>query len=282
MSLYFGSFGMGTRPQDYLILPWRLAFSGRFDTVLFDGAFGPFLLLFLFLPLASLIPSLGLPSDRRMPKGFGLAILASAAFFLFGTQQARFWLPTHLLLCVYSGPAVDALAARMKNRALRGAAFGAILIFCLGWNARFLGEQFFSVGYFRAALGVETEKAFLARKIPGFGAMEFINARLPESSRVFCVWTGAYGYYLDRPSYTDTFLEDFTFKKIIDSSSDGLNLCMRLKEMGFTHLYIRRSLLEKNSEAEQIEIFRDFLARQATGVFQQGDFSVFFLECRAH
>jgi hypothetical protein len=38
MSLYFNLFGMGNQFQDYLLLPWRLAFSGRFDTLLFDGA----------------------------------------------------------------------------------------------------------------------------------------------------------------------------------------------------------------------------------------------------
>jgi hypothetical protein len=282
MSLYFSFFGMGTQPQDYLMLPWRLAFSGRFDTVLFDGSLGPFLLLFLFLSLASMILSRRFPTSRRMPEGFGWAILASAAFFLFGTQQARFWLPTHLLICLYSAPALEGFAARMKSPMVRRAIFSFVLIFSLGWNAWFLGNQFFSVGYFRPVWGMETEKAFLTRGVPGFPALEFINSRLPESSRTFCVWTGAYGYYLNRPYYTDTFLEDFTLKKTIDSSSDGLDLCTRLEAMGFSHLYVRLSLLEKNLEGQQLEIFRDFLNKQVLEVFRHGDFAVFSLRCHAH
>ena len=222
------------------------------------------------------------PTSRRMPEGFGWAILASAAFFLFGTQQARFWLPTHLLICLYSAPALEDFAARMKSPMVRRAIFSFFLIFPLGWNAWFLGNQFFSVGYYRPVWGMDTERAFLTRGVPGFPALEFIKSRLPESSRTFCVWTGAYGYYLNRPYYTDTFLEDFTLKKTIDSSSDGLDLCTRLGAMGFSHLYVRLSLLEKNLEAQQLEIFRDFLNKQALEVFRHGDFAVFSLRCHAH
>ena len=47
MSLFFSHFGMGHNLKDYLLLPWRLSFDGRFDTLAFDGALGPFLLFSL-------------------------------------------------------------------------------------------------------------------------------------------------------------------------------------------------------------------------------------------
>ena len=278
MSLYFDLFGMGNRLQDYLMLPWRLAFSGRFDTLIFDGAMGPFLPVFLLLSAASLIPSLRIPTIRRMPEGFGLAILASAAFFLFGTQQARFWLPTHLMICLCSVTALEGFGARIKSLVVKRAVFSIMLIFAVGWNAWFLGNQIISVDYFRPVWGLETERAFLVRRVPGYAAMDYINSRLPESSRIFCVWTGAYGYDLRRPYYTDTFLEDVTLKKAIDASSDGTSLRIRLEAMGFTHLYLRLSVVEKNLEAPQLSILHDLLSNQALEVFRNGDFAVYSLE----
>jgi hypothetical protein len=108
--------------------------------------------------------------------------------------------------------------------------------------------------------------------------MDYINSRLPESSRTLCVWTGAYGYYLNRRHYTDTFLEDFTFKKVIDASSDGRDLRTRLRGMGFSHLFARLSVVEKSLEPRQLEIFRDFLDRQVVEAFRDGDFAVYALQ----
>lgn len=278
MSIYFGLFGMGQQVLDYLMLPWRLAFSGRFDTLLFDGAIGPFLPILLLLSLASLIPALRVSTDRRMPEGFGVAVLASAAFFLFGTQQARFWLPTHLMLCLCSAAALQNLSARIDSTAIKRTVFSVLLIFALGWNAWFLGKQFLSVGYYHSVCGLETETAFLARRVPGYAAMNYINDRLSESSRTFCVWTGAYAYYLDRPYYSDTFLEDFTLKKIIDISSDGNDLYLGLRSMGFTHLFVRLPVVEKNLEVRQLNLFHDLLRKRSAEVFRDGDFAVYALQ----
>jgi len=94
MSQYFDIYGMGKNLLDYLLLPWRLAFSGRFDTIQFDGAIGPFLILVIILAVVSAM----LLVRRRLVEGrlkeIGLMFVVSAAFFVFGTQQVRFWLPS--------------------------------------------------------------------------------------------------------------------------------------------------------------------------------------------
>lgn len=280
MSLYFDFFGMGTKFQDYLLLPWRLAFSGRFDTVYFDGAVGPFLLFFLIFSFASSLPSFRPTGFSKLPKGFWLAILASSAFFIFGTQQARFWLPTHLLLCISSAPALENVMRRIKTRKASMTAFSLLFAFCLGWNLWYIGNQLFSINYYKVFWGMETKEDFLRRKVPGFPAIEFMNSYLPESSRTLCVWTGGYGYYFDRRYYTDTFVEDYTIKKIIDSNSDGRGVCTSLRDMGFTHLFVRLPLFEKNMEVRQNEIFRNFLQKQAQEIFRSRDFAVFSLLCK--
>ncbi len=138
----------------------------------------------------------------------------------------------------------------------------------------FLGNQFFTVAYYKPVLKLEQERAFLSRQVPGYQAIEFINLHLAESSRILCVWTGAFGYYLNRPYYSDTFFEDITLKRFIDASPDGEELSRRLAEAGFSHLYIHLSLLGKNMEPRQKEIFKDFLDKKAENLFFFNDCAV--------
>ena len=137
----------------------------------------------------------------------------------------------------------------------------------LAWNMWFLGKPFLTEAYYRPVFGLEKEKAFLVRRVPGYPAIDFINSPLDKTSRILCIWTGALGYYLNRPYYSDTFFEDITLKKFIDSSSGGEELSQRLAEDGFSHLYICRPLLGKNLEPRQKEIFGDFLAKKAKTLF---------------
>jgi len=274
MTLYYDLYGMGKDPLDYLLLPWRLAFSGQFYSVQFDGAIGPFLILFLIGAIASAIPSIRCQLTERIPPGTGFAVIASAAFFVFGTQHARFWLPTQMLICIASAPAMELLRRWASGRKVIKAGLALTVGVSLAWNMWFLGKPFLSEAYYRPVFGLEEEKAFLDRRVPGYPAMEFMNSHLAESSRILCVWTGALGYYLNRPYYSDTFFEDITLKSFIDSSIDGEELSRRLAGAGFSHLYIYRSLLEKNMEPRQKEIFNDFLAKKAETLFLFKDYAV--------
>jgi hypothetical protein len=148
------------------------------------------------------------------------------------------------------------------------------VIASLAWNMWFLGKQFLKVGYYKPVLGMEQEQAFLIRQIPGYRVLEFINQSLPKHSRILCVWTGAYGYYIDRSYYSDTFIEDVTLKKLIDASSDGRELSQRLTEAGFTHLFFRFSLVIKNMRSEQQAIFLDLLRNGTVPLFSYQDYSV--------
>ena len=274
MSLYFDAYGMGRNLSDYLLLSWRLAFSGRFDSIRFDGAIGPFLLLFLVLAAAS-----GYLLIRRrlagiMTKRIGFMFIVSTAFFVFGTQQTRFWLPSQMLACAFAAPAVELLVNWARNRRLIKKVLFLILVGSLVWNMWFLGKQFLAVGYYKPVLGMESERDFLRRKVPGYPALEFINKDLPKSSRLMCVWTGACGYYIDRQYYSDTLIEDITIKKLINVSANGKELSQRLVQAGYTHIFMRVSLLAKNTTSKQKEVFRGFLEFGAIELFRYQDFLV--------
>jgi len=88
------------------------------------------------------------------------------------------------------------------------------------------------------------------------------------------VWTGAYGYYLHRPYYSDTFLEDITLKQFVDASQSGQELSEKLQKFRFSHLFIQLSLLEQNLESRQKEVVRDFLSKKAGTLFRFKDYIV--------
>ena len=125
---------------------------------------------------------------------------------------------------------------------------------------------------------MEREFFFLRQRVPGYPAIEFINQELPKTSHLLCVWTGAYGYYIDRPYYSDTFIEDVTLKRLINESANGKELSQRLIGAGFTHLFLQLSMLEKNMEPDQRVVFNDFLRKGAFELYHYQGFSVFAIQ----
>jgi hypothetical protein len=275
MSQYLDIYGMGKNFLDYLFLPWRLAFLGRFDTTHFDGAIGPFLIPGVILSAVSAILLYRRRLVGSMLRQIGLMFVVSAAFFVFGTQQVRFWLPSQMLACAFAAPSVELLVNWARRKHLINVLLLLVLVGSLAWNMWFLGTQFFKVGYYRPVLGMEQEKDFLIREVPGYPAMEFINQNLPARSYLLCVWTGAYGYYLNCKYYSDTFIEDTTLKEFIHASANGEELSKRLTQAGFTHLFLNLPLLDKNMGQSERVIFGYFLRKETHKLFRYQNFGVF-------
>jgi hypothetical protein len=274
MSQYLDVYGMGRNLLDYFLLPWRLAFSGRFDTTRFDGAIGPFLILAVILAMVLAILLVRRRLTGSMLKGIGFMFIVSGAFFLFGTQQVRFWLPSQMLACALAAPSVGLIVDwTRKNSAVKGV-FSLVLIGSLAWNVWFLGQQFLKIGFYGPALGMEQERVFLIRKVPGYPSLEFINQNLPPRSYVLCVWTGAYGYYLDRRYYSDTFIEDIALKEFIHATVNGEELSKRLTKAGFTHLFLNQAILETNMNQSERITFDYFLREKTRELFRDQSYRV--------
>jgi hypothetical protein len=275
MSLYHDTYGMGRTLSDYLLLIWRLAFLGRFDSTRFDGAIGPFLPLFLALATASAYLLIRRRTNESWTKSIGFMLIISSAFFVFGTQQTRFWLPSQMLVCVFAASCVEPFLKWAGRKHLIKIALILVLIGSLAWNMWFLTQQFHAVGYYRPVLRMEGERVFLIRKVPGYPAIEFINRNLPKNSYTLCVWTGVYGYYINPKYYSDTFIEDTTLKEFIHASVNGKELSQRLMQAGFTHLFLNLSILEKNMKESERIIFDQFLRKETLELFHYQNYRVY-------
>ena len=277
-SMFMDNFGMGRELLDYIFLPSRLAFSGKLDTMYFDGAVGPFLLIFICFAIMSLFLKMESEIKKTIIRFMIFAAVISASFFFFGTQQSRFWLPAQMLICICAAPAMDHCLRYIRDKAVIRNIFIVLMVSSLCWNYYYLTKRWFEIGIYKPFLGLESEDSFLKRKVPGYSVINYINASLPDSSRIFCVWTGTYAYYMDRQYYSDTFLEDVKWKNSINESADGKELSVKLKSLGFTHIFINYNLAEGNMESRQLGIFRNFIKNNAQLVFYQGNYSLFSLD----
>ena len=278
ISMFIDNFGQGRKILDYIFLPWRLAFSGKLDTMYFDGAMGPFLLVFICFAVMSFFLKMENEIKNTIIRYMMLAAIISALFFIFGTQQARFWLPSQMLICICAAPAMDHCLRYIKDKAIMRNIFIVLMIASLVWNYCYLAKRWSDIGIYKPFLGLESEDSFLKRKVSGYPVIDYINANLPDSSRIFCVWTGAYAYYMDRKYYSDTILEDVKLKHFINESADGRELSGKLKAAGFTHVFINYNLAEGNMESRQLVIFRNFIKNKARLVFYQGSYLLFSLD----
>jgi hypothetical protein len=179
-----------------------------------------------------------------------------------------------MLLCIFSAHAVEWILNGARRKSVIKTIVVLSMTAAITWNMLFLARQVIRIGYYKPVLSMEDELSFLRRVVPGYLALEFINKNLTEHSKIFCVWTGAYGYYIVPPYYTDTFIEDVTFKRLINLSNHEKSLSQELAETGFTHLFFRLSILEKNINSKEQAILSDFLEKEGSEVFRSEDFVV--------
>jgi len=278
--IYLQNYGMGRNLLDYILLPFRFFFLGKFNSMQFDGYLGPLAMLFFVGAITALILSMRRKNPNGFIPGLGYSVLLSGAFFIFGTQQARFYLPTHLLICIYIAPLSAMLLSRIR-RSITLKFFCSLLFFILiAMNAKVLLNETIKLGCYKPLVELESEDQFRTRKIPGFSAIRFLNKNTSASSKTLCAWTGNYGYYFDRKFIADSFVEDYTLKQLLDSSQNQEVFANQLQSLGITHLFFSWPMIEKSLDKDQSQKLKTYVNKYSTVVFHQSGFIVFELKKR--
>jgi len=272
--IYLHDYGMGRAPLDYLLLPLRLACCGRFDSMEFDGVIGPFALFFLFLAIA------GAWYDRRRGQEpwlplIGLATLVSYAFFVFGTQQVRFYLPTQILACIVAAPALSVVLRHLKGKRGLRAAATLLLASVLVFNGYHWFAELGKLGVVKPALGLEKREDFLNRRVPGYPAIAYFNRTASPQDKILCVFTGNYNYYFKYPMISDSFVEDYTLRRLLDEA--GETPAAPFRQAGITHLMVNAAILAKSESLSQTQKvkFAKILKKFGTIEFEHRNYFIF-------
>ncbi len=223
--LFVHSLGMGRGLLDYLLLPWNVSVNATMHSPRFDGVLGP--VFILTLPFA-----IGM---RKIAIGAKIAMAYCLFAFMFwasSAQQIRYLIPVFPFLAI-----MTAYVLTYYRR--RKFVFGLLVVLVagsLGFNGYHIVRDFLKIKPLGVITGLENREAFLDRMIPSYSMFQYLNAQLPEDSKIFLIYMKNLGYLCDRPYYSDSMFESYTIQKILAQSSTPAEVYVSLKERDFTHI----------------------------------------------
>lgn len=250
-------------------LPLRVFFFGQDNQPqYFDGVLNP--VLILFLPWAF---KGKWPAEKRVFFAFALLFFLFALFMT--DLRIRYLLPLVPALVILAVFGVHNLYLRLAHPPWLFVA----VIFLLAWNGLYLSSYFREVSPLAYLGGGQGREAYLQRRLVEFPAIQYINRNLPSEARVFLLFTGNRGYYLERDYFYDTGDLGQTLLRVVGAADDEREIAQGFKKEKITHLLVRQELLQRfvgrNFTPAQREIWRRFQGRYLEPLFEQRGYGVY-------
>ena len=243
-----------------LLIPLRMFFQGQDDSYrYFQGVLNP--ILIVFLPFAFL---------QRRHLVEKIVLLVFSIFFIFVSffttqKQVRYLLPALPPLAVLAVFGIHHLfgwAGRLKKSVFQKAlcaVIAGIVAVLLGFNAIYLKDRFFKSDPIPYLTGREDRRAYLLRSLPHYPAVEWINRNLPPDSRIYTVFLGRRGYYLQLPYVNDRGFGRPLLHALAVAGGDREQFCRISRNLGVSHLFMRTDLvlryLKNNFSAQEVDEF---------------------------
>jgi hypothetical protein len=245
---------------DTLLIPIRMFFQGKDNTYeYFDGVLNPVLILFL--------PFVFTNKEFRKDKVFLFAFSVFSIFltFFLTRKQIRymaFVLPFLSILATFGIKQVfswtlppvlrsnGAKNGRLKNSHpaffwFASSVFFMFILALMAPNLLYLKQAFGNLNPMDLVFERETRHDFLDRHLGTFRAMEYINSHTSSEAKIFFMFVGNRGYYLDRVYRHDSSFGMKTLQGLVSSSDTIHAFRSRLKALNCTHILVRDDLFEK-------------------------------------
>jgi len=236
-----------------LLIPIRMFFQGKDNSYqYFQGSLNP--ILILFSPFVLLNKRYG--KDKFLFAFFS-AIFIIMAFFL-TAKQVRYVLPVVPLLAIIAVMGIKDLLNKLETITLSSSlsfrerikSIGKVFIFTsvsilLIFNFIYLKNRMQIVKPFPYVFGKETREVYLKRHLLHNDAVEYINDNLPSDAKIFTMFLGRRGYYLDRAYENESSFGISTIRHMINSSEDEEKFVEYIRSMEVTHILMRTDLVNK-------------------------------------
>ena len=228
-----------------LFIPIRMFFQGKdASTQYFDGVLNP--ILITMLPFAFMNRKLN--HDK-------IFFLLFSVFFLFMAYfltviRIRYILPVVPFLAILSVIGIKNVAewADKKSGIIRRSALIGIVVAVVAFvafNFLYLKNYFNTVQPVKYILNQETESEFLSRNVGSYPAMQYINENLPDDVRIFLMFLGRRGYYLNKPYYHERSFGMNAISNMVKASQDKQDFQAYLQSLGCTHILMQTELVNK-------------------------------------
>jgi len=236
-----------------LLIPIRMFFQGKDNSYqYFQGSLNP--IFILFLPFVLLNKRYG--KDKLLFVFFSVIFIFMAYFLT--VKQVRYILPVLPFLAIVAVMGIKDLLDKLEERTLYSSLrFGKhvksitkIFVFTsvpilLMFNLTYLKKRIEIINPIPHVLGKETREAFLKRHLLDYTAVKFINENLPENAKVFTMFLGRRGYYLNRDYKNEPSFGMNSLQHMINSSNDEKEFVEYVRSMGVTHILMRTDLVNK-------------------------------------
>jgi hypothetical protein len=269
-----------------LLIPIRMFFQGK-DTSYqyFQGSLNP--ILILFLPFVFLNKRYG--KDKFLFISFAVIFVIMAYFLT--AKQVRYILPVLPFLAILAVMGLKDLLDKLgegtinfpliSRKNIKSIAkfiiFPTIVIFFI-FNLLYLKERTNIIKPFLYISGQETRDAFLKRNLLHYDAVKYINNNLPNDAKVFTMFLGRRGYYLDRAYENESSFGMSTIRHMVNSSTDEEKFKDFLRSMDVTHILMRTDLvynyLKDNFSTEEINRFMNLVKKYWKLLYEYNGHSV--------
>ncbi|RZB36211.1 MAG: hypothetical protein SRB2_02370 [Desulfobacteraceae bacterium Eth-SRB2] len=249
-----------------LLIPIRMFFQGKDNSYqYFQGSLNP--ILILFLPFVLLNKRYG--KDKFLFVSFSI-IFIIMAFFL-TAKQVRYILPVLPFLAIIAVMGIKDLLNQLEKITLSSSlsfrerikSIGNVFVLTsvsvlLIFNFIYLKNRMQIVKPFPYVFGKETRKVYLKRHLLHYDAVEYINNNLPEDAKIFTVFLGRRGYYLERSYKNESSFGISTLRHMVNSSTDEEKFMRYIRSMNVTHILMRTDLIDNylKDNFSQKEIIR--------------------------
>lgn len=269
-----------------IFIPIRIFFQGKDGSVqYFDGSLNP--ILIIMLPFAFI------NRDLNRDKVF---FLLFSGFFIFiacflAVIRIRYILPVIPFLAILSVIGIKNIAecvGKKSGMIRRAGLIGipVIVIILISFNFIYTKNYFDRIQPIKYILKQETKDEFLSRNAGSYPAMRYINENLPDDARIFLMFLGGRGYYLDRPYYYEKSFGMNTINGMVKASVDKQNFQAYLQSLDCTHVLIRIELFNKylndNFPKKTIVRVLDLVKEYWNPIYESNGYAVYKLPLSAH
>ena len=264
-TLEMSAHGVGTDAGSLLTIPLALTFeTRRFAEVLPSGSVG---LALALLPIAAILGWRNLRGKRLLL----WIVVAYLLFWALNTQYARYYVPLLPLVCVIAVGAFASGSAPGGLRRLDLALLAVVVVlqvclsFVLYWN---LPERI----PLRFAFGGEGREVFLARVLPGYEAVRYLNRISRPGEKVVGAGADSLRFYLKPPLAS---LEESRELQSLSVPPVAARVARSLAERGYAYLLAHNTT--PSDERTRPYLTPEFLARYAALEYEHGNARVYRL-----
>jgi hypothetical protein len=128
----------------------------------------------------------------------------------------------------------------------------------------------------------ESRRDFLKRHLLHYDAVEYINSNLPMDAKVFTMFLGRRGYYLDRAYQNESSFGMNTIKKMVSLSEDEKKFKEYIRSMNVTHILMRTDLvnnfLKDNFSIQEMKRFMNLLTKYWKLIYESNGYSIWSVQ----